>query len=100
MTWLLRRLIGLRRAQEMIVLNKRVSAAEGEAIGLVTRMVDDYELAAESSKLALRLAHAATGAIGGSRRLPLRSFDHDLERQLACEVKRNATDSGGLDGRE
>src|SRR3546814_10418141 len=43
MTWLLPRLIGLRRAQEMIVLNKRVSAEEGEAIGLVTRMVDDDE---------------------------------------------------------
>src|SRR3546814_96283 len=55
MTWLLPRLIGLRRAQEMIVLNKRVSAEEGEAIGLVTRMVDDDELAAESSKIALQL---------------------------------------------
>src|SRR3546814_18014426 len=62
MTWLLPRLIGLRRAQEMIVLNKRVSAEEGEAIGLVTRMVDDDELAAESTKIALRLATAATGA--------------------------------------
>src|SRR3546814_9694778 len=82
----------------MIVLNKRVSAEEGEAIGLVTRMVDDDELAAESSKIALRLAHAATGAIGGSRRLLLGSFANDLERQLECEAKSIATASGGLEG--
>src|SRR3546814_17190056 len=85
MTWLLPRLIGLRRAQEMIVLNKRVSAEEGEAIGLVTRMVDDDALAAESSKIALQLAHAETGALGGSRRLLLGRFANDLERQRSEE---------------
>src|SRR3546814_19287464 len=59
----------------------RSSAEEGEAIGLVTRMVDDDELAAESYKIARRRAHAATGAIGGSRRLLLGSFANDLRSE-------------------
>ena len=42
MTWQLPRLVGLRRAQEMILTNRRVSAEEAERIGLVTRAVDEF----------------------------------------------------------
>src|SRR3546814_2334656 len=38
MSWLLPRLIGMRRAQAMIIGNQRVSANEAEAIGLVTQI--------------------------------------------------------------
>jgi enoyl-CoA hydratase/carnithine racemase len=46
MSWLLPRLVGLRRAQEIILTNRRIKADEAAAIGMVTRLTDDSELAA------------------------------------------------------
>ena len=40
-TWLLPRLVGLRRAQELMLLNKRVGADEAAAMGLITRCVEE-----------------------------------------------------------
>ncbi|MCZ4303101.1 enoyl-CoA hydratase/isomerase family protein, partial [Microbacterium oxydans] len=48
MSWLLPRLIGLRRAQAMILTNARIGADEAERIGLVTRTVADADLADEA----------------------------------------------------
>jgi 2-(1,2-epoxy-1,2-dihydrophenyl)acetyl-CoA isomerase len=47
MTWSLPRLVGRRRAQEIILSNRRVSAEEAAAIGLVTRVVADDALEAK-----------------------------------------------------
>ena len=43
-TWLLPRLVGLRRAQEMALTNRRLSADDAAAAGLITRAVDDASL--------------------------------------------------------
>ncbi len=86
-TWLLPRLIGLRRAQEMALLNKRYSAEEAAAAGLVTRVVDDDALASETDALAERLASSATKALGRARSLLLSSFTSTLEAQLEAEAR-------------
>lgn len=99
-TWMLPRLIGLRRAQEMIITNRRVSAAEAEAMGLVTRAVDDEALVAEAAKLAAQLSKAATGAIGAARALLLGSYGTDLETQLELECRGIAAAAGSAEGRE
>ena len=44
-TWLLPRLIGLRRAQELCLTNRKVRADEAASLGLVTRVVGECELA-------------------------------------------------------
>ena len=44
-TYLLPRLIGMRRAQELTLLNRRLSAEEAYAWQLLTRVVDDDALA-------------------------------------------------------
>src|SRR3546814_18035831 len=87
MALLLPRLIGMRRAQAMIIGNQRVSANEAEAIGLVTRTVDDAALLSEGANLAEKLTSSATEAIGAARALLLESYDGALEAQLERETR-------------
>jgi 2-(1,2-epoxy-1,2-dihydrophenyl)acetyl-CoA isomerase len=87
LSWLLPRLVGLRKAQEMILRNQRVSAAEAEAMGLITRAVDDAELAAEGRKAAAELAASATAALGAARGLLLEGAASGLETQLEREAR-------------
>jgi 2-(1,2-epoxy-1,2-dihydrophenyl)acetyl-CoA isomerase len=51
-TWFLPRLIGMRRAQELMLTNRRLSAAEALEWGLVNQVVPDAELAATARALA------------------------------------------------
>jgi len=87
MTWSLPRLVGYRRAQEIILGNRRVSAEEAAAIGLVTRVVADDALEAAGAELAANLARASTAALGAARQLLLDSFDAQLEDQLEREAQ-------------
>ena len=42
-TWFLPRMVGMRRAQELFLLNRRLTAQEALAFGLVSRLVPDDE---------------------------------------------------------
>jgi len=86
-TWLLPRLVGLRRAQEMALTNRRIGAEEAASIGLITRLVDDGALAAEADALAQKLARSATRALGAMRALLLASYSATLETQLEQEAR-------------
>ncbi len=86
-TWLLPRLIGMRRAQELLLSNRRVSAEEAERIGLITRVVDDAQLAQGAAEQACQVSDSATQALGHTRRLLLSSFDASLETHLECEAR-------------
>lgn len=99
-SWILPRLIGLRRAQEMVLTNRRISADEAQAIGLVTRVVDDEQLHDEGANLARTLARSATSALGTSRRLLDASFGHSLHDHLALEARYIAEHAEGREGRE
>lgn len=85
-SWLLPRLIGLRRAQVMILNNLRVGADEALAIGLVTRVVSDETLAGEGEKIAQSLATGATEAFAIARRLLHRSHCSSLADHLEAEA--------------
>jgi 2-(1,2-epoxy-1,2-dihydrophenyl)acetyl-CoA isomerase len=99
-TWLLPRLVGLRRAQEIILLNKRVSATEAAEIGMITRAVPDEELAAEAEAIVARLADGATRALGRTRNLLAAGFDNALETQLEAEARSIAAAGRDAEGRE
>jgi len=86
LTWWLPRLIGLRRAQEIVLSNRRVGADEAQAMGLVTQVVADAELEKAGRDAAQTLAAAATGAIATTRRLLLDSFESSLELHLEREA--------------
>jgi 2-(1,2-epoxy-1,2-dihydrophenyl)acetyl-CoA isomerase len=96
LSWLLPRLVGLRKAQEMILTNRRVASAEAESIGLVTRVVDDEALEAEGLNAATHLARSATAALGAARSLLLESFPATLETHLEREARAiSAAGAGG-----
>ena len=99
-TWLLPRLVGLRRALDLTLTNRRLTAEEAVAEGLATRVVPDDALADEALALARSLAAGPTGALGAAKRLLRGSLGHDLEHQLALETESLAAAAGSVDARE
>ena len=99
-TWLLPRLVGLRRAQELCLRNRRVKADEAERIGLITRVVESGTLAGEAAALADELAGAATTALGTTKRLLLDGLSAPIEQHLEAESRGISSQARSLDGRE
>ncbi|CAB4922796.1 unannotated protein [freshwater metagenome] len=84
-SWHLPRLVGLRRAQELLVENRILDAAEALDWGLVTRTVPRAELAAEVERTAARLAAGPTRSLGRARRLLRTSSTTSIGDRLAEE---------------
>jgi 2-(1,2-epoxy-1,2-dihydrophenyl)acetyl-CoA isomerase len=100
LTWLLPRLVGLRKAQDLILSNRRVLAAEAEFMGLVTRVLDGKTLAEEGAATAQRLSQTAVGAVGLARNLLLESSAGTLETHLEREARAICSASAGYEGQE
>lgn len=86
-TYFLPRLIGMQRAKELMLTNRRLSAAEALEWGLVNQVVPDADLAITSEHLARQLAEGPTRAYGSVKKLLLASAAQDLEAQLADEAR-------------
>ena len=99
-SYYLPRLIGLRRTQELMLTNRRLSAQEALEWGLVTRVVADAELLSEATALAEKLAAGPTKAFGGVKKLLVDSFAHTLESQMELETRAIVEMSRCHDGRE
>jgi 2-(1,2-epoxy-1,2-dihydrophenyl)acetyl-CoA isomerase len=99
-TWSLPRLVGLRRALELTLTNRRLSAAEAVQEGLATRVVPDDALAGEALALARSLAAGPTGALGAAKRLLRESLGRDLEAQMALETQSRAAAAASADSAE
>lgn len=87
LTWTLPRLAGMRAAQELILTNRRLAAAEAVAMGLVTRSVADDALADEGMALAAKLASGPVRSFGNVRRLLEAGQTRSLDAQLADEAE-------------
>jgi 2-(1,2-epoxy-1,2-dihydrophenyl)acetyl-CoA isomerase len=68
-SWLLPRLVGLRRAQEIALTNRRLDATDAAAIGLVTRTVDAAALFDAAITVAVGLAASSVTALASTRAL-------------------------------
>ena len=99
-SWFLPRLIGYRRAFEMVLTNRRVGAEEAERLGLVTRVVDDDRLEEEGMAAAGALASSAIGALANARVLFAASFGNSLSEHLAIEARTIAARAETAEGRE
>ena len=86
-SYFLPRLVGLRRALELYLTNRVLSAREALEWGLVTRVVPDAELRSAVDALARELAAGPTLAIGGAKRLFHQSTWESLETQMELEAQ-------------
>ena len=91
------RLIGSAAAFDWIVSGRRIAAPEAEVMGLVTRVVEDHDLAAETAALATELAAGPTAAIGLTKQLIGRSLESSLDDQLDEEARLQAIAAAGDD---
>ena len=99
-SYFLPRLVGLRRAQELMLTNRTLSAAEACELGLVTRVVADDDLQAEADKVARELAQGARLSTAYVKKLLLASAGNDLETQMELEGQLVAQCAASPDGRE
>ncbi len=99
-TYFLPRLIGIRRTKELMLTNRRLSADEALAWGLVTQVVPDADLHDAVGKLASTLAAGPTPAFGTVKKLLMTSPLQDLEPQLAAEADGIIAMAGTDDGQE
>lgn len=79
------RIIGLRRALDLVLTNRFFSAGEALELGIVNEVVTAERLEARTTELAAQLASGATAALGQSKRLLRSSMDRDLAQQLEQE---------------
>ncbi len=85
-TYALPRVVGLKKAMEIVLLGERFGVDEALRIGLINRVVPEAELAAIVDKLALALANGPALALRNGKRLINGSLSQSLSVQLDAEA--------------
>lgn len=85
-TFFLPRLVGLRAAKEIVLLDEPISGERAVELGIATEAVPTDEFEDRLDELATRLAAGPTVALGEASRLVTESFDRSIEAQLAAET--------------
>ena len=96
----LSKIVGFRRAMDMVLTNRFVDAQEAERIGLVTRVVPDEDLDAEVLILAQQIAAGAPKSQAATKRLMWNGLGRGFEASLPDEAREVATLSGTKDSLE
>jgi 2-(1,2-epoxy-1,2-dihydrophenyl)acetyl-CoA isomerase len=99
-TFFLPRRIGDRRTRELMLTNRKLSAAEARDWGLVNQVVPADELMGAATKLATTLAAGPTRSFGATKALLNETFEHGLETQMELEARAIAAASISADGQE
>ena len=99
-SYYLPRLIGQRRAKELMLTNRKLPADEALEWGLVNAVVEDDQLQQEAKKLAETFVAGSKRAYGDVKSLLLSSEDASLEAQMELESRTIANALVSEDGRE
>jgi 2-(1,2-epoxy-1,2-dihydrophenyl)acetyl-CoA isomerase len=99
-TYFIQRLLGTSRAFEWMTSNRRLTAAEAHAWGLVSEVVEADSFAARVAEHAAELAAAPTRAIAMTKRLYDEAATSTLEEQLEREAEAQAQAAQTDDFRE
>jgi 2-(1,2-epoxy-1,2-dihydrophenyl)acetyl-CoA isomerase len=85
-SWALPRLVGLRKAMEILLVGERFGAAEALALGIVNKVVPATELDAAADALVRSLAAGPVLALRKTKRLLRESLARTLSEQLQAEA--------------
>ena len=94
-SWFLHRLLGFARAFEWMSSNRKLTAAEAQAWGLVSEVADD--LPARTVELAAEYAARPTRGIGLTKRLFEHAYTASLDEQLELEAALQQEATGTAD---
>jgi 2-(1,2-epoxy-1,2-dihydrophenyl)acetyl-CoA isomerase len=94
-SWFVHRLLGFARAFEWMTSNRKLTAAEAHAWGLVSEVTDD--LPACAAELAAEYAVRPTRGIGLTKRLFEHAFTASLDAQLELEAALQQEATGTAD---
>jgi 2-(1,2-epoxy-1,2-dihydrophenyl)acetyl-CoA isomerase len=99
-SWFLPRVLGVKRALELTLTNRVLSAQEALDYGLVTKVVPDADVHDEALAIATALAAGPTVALGMAKRMIHSSLEDTFETHLAREGDGFATSAATRDARE
>ena len=99
-TFILPRLVGTKRAAELLMTGDTITAQQAAEWGMINRVVPDAELMPTALALATRLAQAPTSAIGRIKELLESSAAHDYGAQLEAEHRSQIESGKSPDFRE
>lgn len=97
---ILPRLVGLRRAAEILLTNPILTAAEARNLGIVNRVVPNAQLEESSIAWAREMASGAPRALAAAKRLLWAGLGTGVEGCLSEEARVVSELSGTLDARE
>src|SRR6478609_4761360 len=97
--YLLPRIVGMHKAKELVFFGDDLSAADGERLGIINKVVPAAELQAAAKEWAERLASGPTKAIGWSKKLlhdasELSRRDLLEEEAMLVELNTSTVESG------
>jgi 2-(1,2-epoxy-1,2-dihydrophenyl)acetyl-CoA isomerase len=96
----LAKIVGLRKAMELAMLNPTLTAADALDLGLVNRVVPDDALLEEAWALARQLASGATRALAATKRMIWDGLAAGVDARLPEESRTVSELSGTHDARE
>jgi 2-(1,2-epoxy-1,2-dihydrophenyl)acetyl-CoA isomerase len=94
------RAVGIKKAMEIALLGDRFDAQTAKDIGMINFVTPAGQLAAETDKLAERLAAGPTHVYGNTKRLLYRSLENEMEAQLQMEAEMFSDCASRTDFRE
>jgi 2-(1,2-epoxy-1,2-dihydrophenyl)acetyl-CoA isomerase len=99
-TYMLPRLIGVRRTMDLMLSNKRLTAQEALDWNLINQIVPGEVLQTTALSYAKKLAAGPTDAYSEIKKLLLSSFSNNLETQMELEGKAICKQIGAANGQE
>lgn len=99
-SYFLPRRVGDRRARELMLTNRVLSAAEAQAWGIVNQAVPEEAFQETVDSLVAQIASGPTRAFGQVKSLLNTSFENSLETQMELETRGIAEMSKSADGKE
>jgi len=99
-TYFLAKHVGLRRAKELALTNRVLTAQEAMDWGMINKVVPSDALMEEAMGLAKKFAQGPTKSFGVTKRMLQRGITETLETQMELETRSISAASSRSDGKE